>query len=520
MLIAVTAALAVTLLLPATSFGLFDFSTSDGSKVVFETSDALVGGDTDHTWDVYKRAPGGTMILVSQGEINGNGPIKAFFEGASSDASTVFFRTAERLARGDIDGSTDIYKRAAGRTILVSTSQAHPNGSFEASYEGASTDGSKVLFSTAEQLVGADTDHSVDIYERSGGATTLVSKGQINGNGAFDALLSPVSCQPVGHPTCGDVTGDGSKVFFTTAEQLVGDDTDNALDVYERAGGSTTLVSRGQINGNGATPALFDGASADGSKVFFETDEKLVSGDADTFTDVYERAGGSTTEVSRGPTTGDGSFPYFTHFGGATSDGSKVWFYTREPLVGADADTAYDVYQRSAGTTTLISRGQVNGNGDFDAVGVLANSDGSRVFFETDEPLVAGDVNNVLDTYERFGGKTIWVTQGPVSFTGPSHGAPISAIANDGATAFFATDEPLVSADTDSAYDVYQRAAGKTTLLSKGQINGNGGFDATFGGASSDGSKVFFETEEELVPGAPHGGIYERSGGATKLISG
>ena len=43
----------------------------------------------------------------------------------------------------------------------------------------------------------------------------------------------------------------GTHVFFTTREALVGSDTDSSLDVYERAGGTTTLVSTGPSGGNG-----------------------------------------------------------------------------------------------------------------------------------------------------------------------------------------------------------------------------------------------------------------------------
>ena len=57
-------------------------------------------------------------------------------------------------------------------------------------------------------------------------------------------------------------------------------DTDMFVDVYERSGGQTTLVSTGPFGGNGASPATFAGASVDGSRVFFVTDERLVSADA------------------------------------------------------------------------------------------------------------------------------------------------------------------------------------------------------------------------------------------------
>ncbi len=58
---------------------------------------------------------------------------------------------------------------------------------------------------------------------------------------------------------------------------------------------------------------------------------------------------------------------FHASFPGASSDGSKVFFETGEPLVSADTDSSYDIYQRSAGTTTLVSEGQINGNGGFSA---------------------------------------------------------------------------------------------------------------------------------------------------------
>ena len=40
----------------------------------------------------------------------------------------------------------------------------------------ASTDGTRVFYTTTESLVSADTDTAVDVYERSGGQTALVMK--------------------------------------------------------------------------------------------------------------------------------------------------------------------------------------------------------------------------------------------------------------------------------------------------------------------------------------------------------
>ena len=310
----------------------------------------------------------------------------------------------------------------------------------------ASSDGSKVFTFTNEQLLNNDTDTSQDIYQGAGGTTVRMSQGPVNGNGAFDAVFERAS-------------SDGLTVFFSTDEPLVSGDTDTSQDIYQRFGG-TALVSQGDINGNGAFGAFFSGASSDGSRVFFYTDEPLVSGDTDTSYDLYERSGGTTTQVSQGDVNGNGAFGAF--FSGASSDGSRVFFYTDEPLVSGDTDSSQDIYERSGGATTLVSQGQINGNGAFDAVFERVSSDGSKVFFNTFEKLVSGGV-----------------------------------------------------ADTDSSRDIYERSAGTTTLVSQGQINGNGAFNASFADASSDGSTVFFNSAEKLGSGDTDSSqdYYQRSGG-------
>ena len=82
-----------------------------------------------------------------------------------------------------------------------------------------------------------------------------------------------------------------TRSFFQTAEQMVAADTDSSVDIYERAGSTTTLISTGPAGGNGAFDADFYDASKDGSRAVFETNESLVSADTDTTKDVYERVG-------------------------------------------------------------------------------------------------------------------------------------------------------------------------------------------------------------------------------------
>src|SRR5262249_37800275 len=146
----------------------------------------------------------------------------------------------------------------------ISQGAVNGNGAFAANFAGISTDGSRVFFFTNEPLAASDTDSNIDIYMRENGVTTHISQGAINGNGAFDADFARTSA-------------DGSLVIFDTHEKLAASDTDGSRDVYMRENGVTTHISQGAINGNGVFDTNFAGASADGSRVFFETNEQLAA---------------------------------------------------------------------------------------------------------------------------------------------------------------------------------------------------------------------------------------------------
>ena len=212
----------------------------------------------------------------------------------------------------------------------------------------------------------ADIDMRVDIYERSGGQTTLISTGPDGGDGEFDA----------GFP---QVSADGARVVFSTDESLVGADTDTQTDLYERSGGQTTLISTGPTGGDGPFGASPNGVSADGARVLFSTAESLVGVDTDTQFDLYERSGGQTTLISIGPDGGNG--PFSAYFAGVSTNGASVVFETSEPLVSADTDTQYDLYERSGGQTTLISIGPDGGNGAFEPSLEGVSADGAVVLF-------------------------------------------------------------------------------------------------------------------------------------------
>ena len=454
-------------------------ASEDGGRVYFQTIESLVASDTDARTDVYERS-GTTTTLISTGPTGGNGAFNAFFAGTSADGSRVFFGTSERLVAGDNDSQSDVYERTGGVTTLVSTGPAGGNGAQGAFFDGASDDGASVFFHTNEKLVAGDTDSQADVYQRAAGTTTLLSTGPAGGNGLFPALFDGSSA-------------DGTHVYFDTDETLAPGDSDASQDVYERFGATTTLMSTGPAGGNGAAPAYFDAVSRDGARVLLSTDEALVGTDTDAQFDVYERAGATTTLVSTGPAGGNGASDAL--FAGISNDGGRVFFQTDEQLVSGDSDAQVDVYERSSGTTAQVSAG---GNGAFDATFAATSADGGHVFFETEEALTAGDTDAQVDVYERAGGATTLVSTGPAGGNG-TEDATFEGVSDDGARTFFSTAESLAGADSDAARDIYEREPGTTSLLSTGPAGGNGAFDAQFAGQSLDGRAVFISTSEQLA---------------------
>ena len=460
-----------------------DSVSADGSKVVFSTAEALAGGDGDCLQDIYLRS-GSTTTRISTGANLGNFPFTPSAGQISPDGSRVFFSTAEQLEPTDTDTNQDLYVRSGTTTAQVSIGSSGGNGVFGVNnVAGMSTDGFRVFFETGETLEPDDTDGSIDVYERSGTTTTRISTGPTGGNGGPSAFF-------VG------ATPDGSRVYFTTHEPMEPTDTDSSADIYERTGSTTTRISLGSAGGNGIASAGFRAVAPDGSRVIFDTFESLEPDDTDTANDVYVRAGSTTTRLSTGSAGGNASLS--ASFAGASADASRVFFTTNEPMEPTDTDSSADIYERTGSTTTRISTGASGGNGAFGAFFAGASADGSRVFFITDESLEPGDTDTSADLYERTGSTTTRITTGTSGGNG-AFAPAFRAASTDGSRVFFTTDEQLEPGDTDSQVDAYERSGSTTTLLSTGPNGGNGSAGVTWGGISADGTNVFFAVNDKLV---------------------
>jgi hypothetical protein len=442
-----------------------------GDRLLFSTAESLTPVDTDAATDIYLRS-GDSLELVSQGPNGFNGEFDAKPWSSNDDGSAVVFTTAEPLVGADTDASSDIYMRSGGATTLVSQGPQGFNGAFESIPAAHSRNEAVIVFRTREQLVGADTDNSIDVYERHSGTTGLVSQGPSGFNGAFDAESKVLTSE------------DGSRIAFSTAEPLIkrvipgepGDfDEDDKIDVYKRDGGTTQLISTFEYTPfNGDFDMQLEALSPNLDQAFFSTPEVLTEYDTDTFTDIYERLS-TKTELVSWPLSQLHPEPFAAEFlrfhPQQTAAGGVVFFSTMEKISKDDTDSQPDIYARSntgfmQGTTTQVTQGEAGFNGPYTATLGSISADGTRVFLTTAERLVGADTDSSVDLYERIAGQmTALVSDGEVNGGGPFDVTSAGGIQRP----LFATAEQLVPGDTDSTPDLYQRSNGETRLVSTGK---------------------------------------------------
>jgi hypothetical protein len=178
---------------------------------------------------------------------------------------------------------------------------------------GLSPNGRYFVFTTTS-LVGQSYDNS--------GCPALIAGGSdLQGRCfevyVYDVLQKTVTCascpadgsRSTGYATLGPTqpelslrgnrfVNDEGQAFFTTPTKLVAADTNGSSDVYMYQDGEIALISPGKAEHN----ATLADVSADGSDVFFVTDEQLVGQDRDDQLDMYDAriGGGIAAQATRG----------------------------------------------------------------------------------------------------------------------------------------------------------------------------------------------------------------------------
>lgn len=373
---------------------------------------------------------------------------------------------SSQMLRRSLVGFVCVLAVAPATAAPRSVSMLDGGATVEPTLIATSRDGRRVWFTSTARLTADDTDGASDIYERLGNGTiSLVSLG------------TSAEAKFVG------ASDDGSRVFMTSDERLTADDTDALKDIYERTpAGTLRLVTPGTTN------SFFGGNSADGTRVWFFTSQALLPSDTDPQNDVYEM---SSDGVLRLISDGFGTAPAV--FAGGAFDGSRVWWTTTDAGVPADTDGVVDVYERTLATEAIRS---ISGSIQVATPGAVTFLGGSpdHVLFATTDALARNDTDGgIVDFYDRRSDGSV------KSITTSSIAAPVPAVptflgmSRDGAHVFYSTTEPQRATDLDTVADIYDRT-GAGSL--RGLTVGNEAIESTFLGASLDGNFAWWSTVE------------------------
>jgi hypothetical protein len=307
-------------------------ASTDGSRVYFTstealTNDALVGGDRKlYMYSDTADGQGHHLTLLSADhapadDSSTTNDVRGVI-GTSTDGHTVYFITSggQIVAGGPtapILGTDDkIYRWHDGTVDYVGAiSSEDETRDLNADYGAnpkqsrVSPDGDSLLF-TAETGVGlTGYDHG----------TTCTNNGTSSGS-CRELYLYRADAQP--HLVCASCNPSGAPA------------TADAQDIVQTAFGAATTTSH-----------LNHALSDEGQRVFFSSGEALVSQDTNNKVDAYEYdAVDGTVHLLSG-----GKDPSDSYFMDASRNGDDAFIITRQKLVGWDVDGSYDLYDVRVG---------------------------------------------------------------------------------------------------------------------------------------------------------------------------
>jgi hypothetical protein len=367
----------------------------------------------------------------------------------SSDGRRIFFTVTDGscgTACGAIymrlDHTSTVQLNASERTTCAdqdpcdSSPEPDPNGTQPATFWTASTDGSRVFFTTTEALTDdapVNNDRKLYVYDTSKPDSDphnlrLVNKARqvVPANDVRGAI---------------GASADGSYVYFVSSGQLVsgGPDLQNGDGIFvwhddATPDGHLAYVGRIDPNddienvpGNFALNPLRARVTPDGKRLLFSTSTGtgLVGYDHGSCPEngtssggcrelyVYDATSGTLRCASCNPTGAPGTTDAYVGVrslatGGAitsirlnhaiSDDGSRVFFSTGEALVPQDVNGRADVYEYDvpSGSVHLISSGRSTSDSYF----MDASANGDDVFFTTRQALTGWDTDGNTDLYD------------------------------------------------------------------------------------------------------------------------
>ena len=268
--------------------------TGDSRHVIFDTTSKLLPGDTNEGPDLYLYSDGpdpahennNLTLITDTGDVPGFQDTEiSTVVGSSDDASRIYYSTNK-------SGSFMLWENGVSTEVADGASIFNFDESYAFAATAANPGGARVS-SDGRYLAyldwGAGGTKAIYLYDAERETLRCVSCPS-QGEPSGEATIAPNATNIFPSTYVNGLrprflAADG-RVFFSTSEPLVHQDTNGVGDAYQYdpATGDVTLLS----SGTGTTNSAFVDASPSGNDVFIATRQKLVGTDRDTFVDIYD----------------------------------------------------------------------------------------------------------------------------------------------------------------------------------------------------------------------------------------
>jgi hypothetical protein len=444
----------------------FDFHLLDLTKESF--SGGLKNDDNGsavpYLWDVsgksLGRLPTNAAVVPGADSFSGDWQASADFGHFAFSSNNVAFAPGGLVGAPGSVYDNDVAANTVALASLLPNSEPIPQSGGDAKeflkVPAVSDDGSHILIS-AQGATG-----SVRLYMRVDDAVSYdVSKGH--------------DVQLIG------ATRDGSKVLFTSNQEVTGDDHDQSRDLFIWSEATDEITRLSQGNGQGDADACstqWVGQTCDTPVVApgRSSDDALASGSGGVLFYSPESLDPENPAVPGERNlylANEGEVHYVATLDAASGikrvqlspDGNHAAFLTDSNLTGYDAKGHEEMYSYDAGSGQLkcvscIPSGDAPANDVFASESGRFMADDGRTFFATSDSLVKRDTNGLRDVYEFVGGRPQLISSGTSSQDSwggglllfPRSTVGLEAVSHDGVDVFFSTFDSLVPQDKNGQF--------------------------------------------------------------------
>jgi Tol biopolymer transport system component len=413
----------------------------------------------------------------------------------SDDGEWVYFHSNNMQGFINFDGNVDIWRMRHTGAELEALTNVGGTGSF---FPFVSGDTSKVTFISFADFGEASTnpDGGPELYAM---------------NGADGSAIVQLSLGETGFSEGPDITPDGTKIAFASNADLLGLDPNRGGEVYLVDPDGSNLS---QVTSFGAATTVNQvSISASGQKLVFVSDGDPFGTNFDRSDEVFSinADGTSLIQISEGPQGKRAGAPAIA------ADGSRLFYDSNEDSVGGNTDGSREIYTSLPDGTGLARL--TDGAVDTVCQSPRTDDSGTWVVFESNDDL---DGSNPDGSYEIFlmrnDGSSL------ASITSDSSADSVSDspdISGDGTLVVYVSDTDPLGTNADGNFELflYDRSAATTTQIT----NATKGYSSD-PRLSPDGAWIYFLTSTPIFEDDPDGPLhparYEIATGTIERVGG